>query len=689
MTLAPTDCISLISQQGENRKATKMVRRLFLLTLLISIVHRSGSLTCSSSKKDFSFCRLGGRTTIFGQNNFSWALRTQNISSLSRHSDTDKQRCKSVDINACEGYNNTENEAYILQILEEEYFVPCLNRYCRSVKLGTCFFENTTLANQDVFQVEVTINENIFIPSCLIELNEIGSGEKTVDFVCKWSRLNMAGVNASLTISNIQTHEDNNYCANNIGMVKTKKLLPYAFLNMDEEANAYCTLSVPNLPSQPSCNFSLYISPRIGNVTVGERINLTCPYNASKWSAIGRDRISDIDYSVKYLSQTVVEFHSNTPYEDGCTVVCSTEDSDGKLSLLGIGKIYVRNNPVSGSTTKYIAKEDNSTDLSSLTSDTLNSSSTLPTSYSTASRVFATNPLVDTDYHSSNQPADGLIFKNNEDKIADASTIVSVSHDKSDNEHESNTDSGDRNNMPSLTFTLIALLGLALIFAVGSCIFFVVWMTRRQAKARDLRHQSGYNNTEADSGTEHIVLTNLRARPFTESTVINERCSQEDCIPPEPAMQKLIAHIRERWSKCRHTSPECAEDESRPGQTLAGVHSDSLIHTYFYMENVDYQEIEPTKEQSHHMATSSPAQQYLKKGEAVPQPYQLPPGDDLDRVYEEPRFASNTVYTNEFSAVSSSGGSWKSPLSVHVFPPMPPLPLSHHYFSEADLLETI
>ena len=222
------------------------------------------------------------------------ALRPKNTSFPYNYSDTGKPKCKRSDINminVCENNNNTTNRASILPILRDEKLSYCFARYCRSSMnhTGLCFYNDTYTSNFDENQLQlfVTAHEKFPNPTCLIEINEMGhKSKKTVDFVCKWSGVHL-GVNASLAVTNIQT-QINNTCANYKSMVKAKKKkkkkkkrLPSLLLNKDEEADAHCTLRVPNLSTQPSCHFSFYIFPRIANVAVGENVTLTCPHDAN------------------------------------------------------------------------------------------------------------------------------------------------------------------------------------------------------------------------------------------------------------------------------------------------------------------------------------------------------------------------------------------------------------------------
>ena len=64
----------------------------------------------------------------------------------------------------------------------------------------------------------------------------------------------------------------------------------------------------------------------------------------TKWVGIASNQVFDLD--MYQLSHTAVVFHSSTPHEDGFAVMCSIE-REGKLIIFGIGKIYVRHNPVS------------------------------------------------------------------------------------------------------------------------------------------------------------------------------------------------------------------------------------------------------------------------------------------------------------------------------------------------------
>ena len=170
------------------------------------------------------------------------------------------------------------------------------------------------------------------------------SEERALDFRCTW-HMEYFGVNASIYIPHLEEDSDIRTCFKGDNSVQAGPFTHNLFLSTTSELSVSCTLNVTNVQHHPTCNFSLYITPRISTIQVGETINLTCPHNASRvtwWEIRGRRVIelkSNISAEVQY--QTVVNFTAKTPNENGFIIMCMNATSD-KTHVFGIGKIIVK-----------------------------------------------------------------------------------------------------------------------------------------------------------------------------------------------------------------------------------------------------------------------------------------------------------------------------------------------------------
>ena len=179
--------------------------------------------------------------------------------------------------------------------------------------------------------------------SCTMLLSEKKSGKKALNFTCSWEK-ECFDVNAAIDISHLERHP-NKKCSSNGNSVTGGPFLPNVFLNGTTEAEAVCALTMPNEKPQPTCNFSLYITPRISTIRVGETINLTCPHNASRvtWWEIRGKRLIQLKSTIPEVSQAVVTFSAETLNEDGFIIMCKGGSEGGKGEVvLGVGKVVVK-----------------------------------------------------------------------------------------------------------------------------------------------------------------------------------------------------------------------------------------------------------------------------------------------------------------------------------------------------------
>ena len=105
-------------------------------------------------------------------------------------------------------------------------------------------------------------------------------------------------------------------------------------LKGSSEAN--CSL---NEPYQQSCNFSLYITPWVSNISLGESIVLTCPGNYSqlKWQ-----EITSTGVSILNASEATITYHANKLMKMVWSL-CVVLSLGAEKLVLGIGKVIVRN----------------------------------------------------------------------------------------------------------------------------------------------------------------------------------------------------------------------------------------------------------------------------------------------------------------------------------------------------------
>ena len=179
--------------------------------------------------------------------------------------------------------------------------------------------------------------------SCTMLLSEKKSGKKALNFTCSWEK-ECFDVNAAIDISHLERHP-NKKCSSNGNSVTGGPFLPNVFLNGTTEAEAVCALTMPNEKPRPTCNFSLYITPRISTIRVGETINLTCPHNASRitWWEIRGKQVKWLNSTISGVSQAVVTFSAETLNEDGFIIMCKGGSEGGKgEAVLGIGKVIVK-----------------------------------------------------------------------------------------------------------------------------------------------------------------------------------------------------------------------------------------------------------------------------------------------------------------------------------------------------------
>ena len=216
---------------------------------------------------------------------------------------------------------------------------------------------------QSKSEINILCRAKLVNPVCLINLSEKGAeGLKALEFICMWEK-EYFGMNAALHLSHLD-RDASNKCSKDENSVRANKLLPNAFLTKGSKTHASCTLSIPN--RQPkSCNFSLYITPWISTIRVGESINLKCPQSSNKvtWKEIRGTQLISLESNISVVSNISVSFHAATPNEDGFIIMCK-EGNRKNGNVLGIGKVIVKE---ASQTQRYLPSTASSADNDTVT----------------------------------------------------------------------------------------------------------------------------------------------------------------------------------------------------------------------------------------------------------------------------------------------------------------------------------
>ena len=273
----------------------------FVLTVII--LHISQALECVSKPKLSSSCSPGGSIILFDQNEpFRWALQPTNRSDESAY----KPRLHfpvggaCADINVCHGNNVDLIRVHnVLSHLLWSNIYECFHHYCGLTGISYfCFSENKNATSANKYSSALLINTVQHIQdlniSCAIEMT--GRKLETIlNFKCMWNAL-YYGIQSVITISDVESTV--NYTCPDLPEdgSHVMKISPWTLFERKFEAN--CSL---NEPYQQSCNFSLYITPWVSNISLGESIVLTCPGNYSqlKWQEITSNGVSILNASEK------------------------------------------------------------------------------------------------------------------------------------------------------------------------------------------------------------------------------------------------------------------------------------------------------------------------------------------------------------------------------------------------------
>ena len=305
----------------------------FVLT--VTILHISHALQCVSKPK-LSSCSPGRSITLFDQNEpFRWALQPINRSDESAY----KPRLHfpvggaCADMNVCHG--NNVDLVRVRNILSNSLWniYECFHHYCGLTEENYfCISEDKNATSANKHSSALSINtvqhiQNLNI-SCAIEMTGRNL-ERILNFKCMWNAL-YYGIQSVITIFDEESNMD--YACAHLPEdgSHVMEISPWALFARTSEAS--CSLDVPY---EQSCNYSLYITPWISNITLGEAIDLTCPENYSqlKWQEISQNGVFILN-----AFEATITYYANKVYENGVIIVCSYESGNREL-VLGIGKV--------------------------------------------------------------------------------------------------------------------------------------------------------------------------------------------------------------------------------------------------------------------------------------------------------------------------------------------------------------
>ena len=213
----------------------------------------------------------------------------------------------------------------------------CFHHYCRLTRTNQfCISENTNSGSANQHSSALSINTVQHIQdlniSCAIEITG-RKLERILNFKCMWNAL-YYGIQSVITISDIESTVD--YACLDLPEdgSHVMEISPWTLFGSKLEAS--CSLSEPY---QQSCNYSLYITPWISNIILGESTHLTCPTNEGqlKWQEMSSSGIISLN-----TSEATITYYGNNVDENGVIIMCSFNSGNREV-VLGIGKVIVRN----------------------------------------------------------------------------------------------------------------------------------------------------------------------------------------------------------------------------------------------------------------------------------------------------------------------------------------------------------
>ena len=346
----------------------KNILGFFLIILALNLCN---GLECTFKGGALSFCQPGGNITLSNHARNKTVVLQNDLVGQTNGNCCNRIQCDGA--NGCEGggssceSNNGCQGGHIFNNLKRftnNYMnlSRCLTRYCKPLPQRDSSCACTYHPFLSESKINILCEEQLVNPVCSINLSEKGAeGLKALDFVCIWEKENF-NMNATLHLSQLD-RDASNTCLTKGNRVRANKLLPNAFLTKGNKTHASCALTMPNRKPK-SCNFSLYITPRISTMRVGESINLKCPQSSNKvtWKEIRGTQLISLESNISVVSNIIVSFHAATPNEDGFIIMCK-EGNRKNGNVLGIGRVIVKE-----ASQRYLPSTASSADNNTVTS---------------------------------------------------------------------------------------------------------------------------------------------------------------------------------------------------------------------------------------------------------------------------------------------------------------------------------
>ena len=172
--------------------------------------------------------------------------------------------------------------------------------------------------------------------SCAIEMTE-QKLEEILNLKCMW-KPKFYGIVGTIILSD--THSTVNSDSIELGL-QVMNISPWTLF--ERKLEAHCSINIPN----QICNFSLYITPWVSYISLGESIELTCSENSSN---VTWKEISSSGVLILNVSEATITYHASKIYENGVIIMCSSNSGNREL-VQGIGKVIVRHVTQSAATT--------------------------------------------------------------------------------------------------------------------------------------------------------------------------------------------------------------------------------------------------------------------------------------------------------------------------------------------------
>ena len=321
--------------------------RIFILLFSVAVLEPVVAIECVSDV-DLSNCSPSRNIILFSDSIMStWVMHPDDGTYPLQDAILLSGACSKI--SACRDFTDLQNFGVFLSEFEPSGFLDCLSNYCQQANSSQfCCEEEAGMSYVNSSSVLITVMDEsqIMAPSCKMELAQITA--PVLDFICMYSN-EYYGVEATLSMVAGQG-ELNSTCTNSDepGFTKIENVSFSSLLDNTFEIAGNCSLQVPNIQQKPACNFSIYITPRISVMNVGESVTLTCPtYNKTsgllKWWGIGPE--GRFPLTISEVSDTVITFHATKAYTNGLAILCSLQSDDKQV--LGIGKIFINESTTS------------------------------------------------------------------------------------------------------------------------------------------------------------------------------------------------------------------------------------------------------------------------------------------------------------------------------------------------------